>query len=292
MFIDDVKTVNITANVVEDESPLSAEEIENLAKVVDREALEILLSTFKENVEILSVGVNQSHKDAASALRSYLKAFAAAMPLTTENEAREAKVEELVEIEHQAQIKVDEAKQSELSLLAEIESLQNLINKVRESGAESTVADDAEKCISLGREGLGGAIAEIDAAQSDFDFLLNYQEFVNKAPNELQKDLKIFASEMLDIVENNKIDVTTLPYDQAVLMLALRRKQVFRDTAAEQANGMDQKEVEILLKQQKEDIERLAEETLAVELKRLELEKSVEQEEKVTLFVTLIIRAD
>ena len=265
---------------MKEERPLSEEEIENLAKIVDQEAMEVLLSTFTANLEMLSESVNQSQKDAASVLRSYLKAFAAAMPLTSDNEKREAKVEELLGIENQAQLKMDEAKQSEMSLLAEIKSLQNLISKVRESGEESAVADDAEKCVFLGRESLIEAVGEIDAAQNDFEFLLQYQEFVDNAPGELQKDLKLFASEMLDIVEKKELDLTTLPYDQAVLMLALKRKQLLRNVT-EHTDGMGQKEVESLLQKQKEDIERLAKETLTIELKRLELEKNQEQDTKV-----------
>ena len=52
---------------------LTEEEIDNLAKLVDRESLELLLSVSQSSIQLLSDKTTQSHKDAVSALRQYMK---------------------------------------------------------------------------------------------------------------------------------------------------------------------------------------------------------------------------
>ena len=227
----------------------------------------------------MSDRADQLHKNAASALRQYLNAFAAVMPVTMSDEGYEEKVQELVEVEHKAQSLVDAAKESELALLQEIESLKSLVEKVRENDA-SEVADDAEKVALERKDSLSVALGAIESVQKDFDFLLKYQEYVNEAPIELQKDLKSFASDMLTLIQDKGTVISELPYNQAILMLALKRQQLYSDVD-EQAKGLAQEEVERLLGEQKEKLEKLASEALKVELKRVEDEKNKEREAKV-----------
>jgi len=262
-----------------EEAPLTEEEIANLAKLVDKEALEVLLSALKGSVELLSDRVDQLHKNAASALRQYLNAFAAVMPVTMSDEGYEEKVQELVQIEHTAQSLVDAAKDSELALLQEIESLKTLVEKVRENDA-SQVADDAEKVALERKDSLLVALSAIKSVQKDFDFLLKYQEYVNDAPTELQKDLKSFASDMLTLIQDKEMVISELPYNQAILMLALKRQQLYSDVG-EQAKGLAEEEVDRLLDEQKDELEKLASQAMKVELKRVEDEKNEERETKV-----------
>lgn len=268
-----------------EEAPLTEEEIANLAKLVDKEALEVLLSALKGSVELLSDRVDQLHKNAASALRQYLNAFAAVMPVTMSDEGYEEKVQELVQIEHTAQSLVDAAKDSELALLQEIESLKTLVEKVRENDA-SQVADDAEKVALERKDSLLVALSAIESVQKDFDFLLKYQEYVKDAPTELQKDLKSFASDMLTLIQDKEMVISELPYNQAILMLALKRQQLYSDVG-EQAKGLAQEEVDRLLDDQKDELEKLASQAMKVELKRVEDEKNEEHETKVCLILTL-----
>ncbi|XP_066931004.1 MICOS complex subunit MIC60-like [Clytia hemisphaerica] len=262
-----------------EEAPLTEEEIANLAKLVDKEALEVLLSASKGSVELLSDRVDQLHKNAASALRQYLNAFAAVMPVTMSDEGYEEKVQELVQIEHTAQSLVDVAKDSELALLQEIESLKTLVEKVRENDT-SQVADDAEKVALERKDSLLVALSAIESVQKDFDFLLKYQEYVKDAPTELQKDLKSFASDMLTLIQDKEMVISELPYNQAILMLALKRQQLYSDVG-EQAKGLAEEEVDRLLDEQKDELEKLASQAMKVELKRVEDEKNEERETKV-----------
>ena len=125
----------------------------------------------------------------------------------------------------------------------------------------------------------------MDNVQKDFDFLLKYQDFVNDSPCELQRDLKLFSSDLLELVGDNKdkLDISSLPYQQAVLLLALKRQQLYSD-ATRLATGLDAAQVEELLEKQKQELDALAAETLAVELKRMEEEKNIEREQKVCQF--------
>ena len=267
---------------MEREEPLTEEEIENLAKIVDKEAMEILITVSLSCIETLSDKVTQSHKGAASALRQYMKAFAAAMPVTMEDKDYEVKVQELVEIEHESQTLMDEAKQNELQLRSEIESLHHLVNKIRENNATSDVADKAEQVVDENKNNLEAALETVDSVQKDFDFLLKYQDFVDEAPSELQHDLKLFSTDMLDLIggDSKELKISSLPYEQAVLLLALKRQQLYSN-ATRQATGLDAAQVEELLEKQRKELNDLAAEGLAVELKRIEEEKNIEREHKV-----------
>jgi len=261
---------------IEDEKPLSEEEIKTLAEIVDKEALEVLVSTTAENIQFLSATANTLQGKAASALRNYMKAFASAMPLGEEDKEYTSKAQQVAEIEHKAQECIDAAKEGELSLLAEMESLQKLINTVRDSG-ESPITDEAEKSIDVCKESLNKAIGEINEAQKDFDFLLEFEKSTREAPSMLQSELKVFARDLCDLLEKKELDVSKLAHHQAILVLALKRKQLFENEIQE-AKEMNVKEVEDLLEKQKAELQRLSEEKLSIELRRLENEKDMERE--------------
>lgn len=249
--------------------------------------MEVLITASQSSVEMLTTKVTQSHESAASALRQYMKAFAAAMPVTMEDTDYETKVKELVQIEHEAQTLMDEAKQNELQLRSEIESLHNLVSKIREDHDTSTndVVGHAEQAVTTNQGSLEAAIKTVDGVQNDFDFLLKYQEFVNDSPTELQRDLKLFSSDLLELVGDGeeKLDISSLPYQQAILLLALKRQQLYSN-ATRLASGLDAVQVEELLEKQKQELDGLAAETLAVELKRNEEKKNVERELKVCFY--------
>lgn len=76
------------------------------------------------------------------------------------------------------------------------------------------------------------------------------------------------------------MNLSSLPYNQAVLALALKRQQLYGDTTR-QAVGMDDAQVEELLAKQKEKLEQLAAERITLELKQMEDEKNLEREQKV-----------
>ena len=111
--------------------------------------MEVLITVSQGSLEMLTEKVTQSHENAASALRQYMKAFAAAMPVTMGDDDYETKVKELVQVEHEAQTLMDEAKQNELQLRAEMESLSNLVSKIREDHdtTSNDVVDKAQPVV-------------------------------------------------------------------------------------------------------------------------------------------------
>lgn len=124
------------------------------------------------------------------------------MSLTTQSEGFEDKVKELVTIEHEAQTLMDAAKQCELQLLSELNSLHHLVNKIREDPTNTTneVTEAAEKVAEENEGHLQKALHTVESAQKDFDFLLRFQEFVSESPEELQQELKLFSSDLLDLI--------------------------------------------------------------------------------------------
>lgn len=258
-----------------EEKPLTEEEIETLASIVDKEAMEVLVSSSSSNIEILAERAANFQREAAKSLREYMKAFASLMNVSNTDENFEAIKQLTIEAEHQAQERVDTAKREELSLFIEIESLHNLISTVREGGVESKVADDAEIVSEISRKSVTEAISEIDNVQKDFDFLMEYQNFVTDSPSGLHSELNKFAIDVLDLLEKKKVDISNMTRDQAILALALERQQMYE---SEEVKKQREEEVQELLQKQKDALETLAEEHLVVELKKLENEKDLERE--------------
>lgn len=270
---------DFTISPIEDEKPLSSEEIATLSTLVDQAALEVLVSTSADNIKFLTEQSTALQNEAASALRNYMKVFASALSVSKDDPTYEETLKSVSEIEHSAQEKFDIAKQKEIFLKAEMESLNNLVATVRKSG-DSEVADAAEISLNKCTEEIKTGLSEIDVVQQDFDFLLDYQTFTATAPQALQLELNSFAVDLLKLLEEKKVDLAGLSRDQAVLALALKRRELL-EQMLEENKAMDLKQVEEMHEKQKVELQQLAEETLTLELRRLESEKNLEQELKI-----------
>lgn len=260
-----------------DDKPLTAEEIETLSTLVDQAAMEILVNTSASNIMMLVQESNALQKQAAEALREYLRSFASALRVPQEASDYAERTKLVSAMESKAQEKFDIAKQKELSIKEEMESLRNLVNAVRESG-ESEVADAAEKSLNTCTEEMKNVLSEIDVVQRDFDFLLDYQKFIGHAPESLRGHLNSFAVDLVKLLEENKVDLTGLSQDQAIMALALKRTEVLE--RALEANP-DSKYLEDRLKKQQLELKNLAEENLCMELKCLENKMSLEHKMQV-----------
>lgn len=264
-----------------DEKPLSAEEIETLSTLVDQTAMEILVNTSASNMMLLVRESTALQKQAAEGLREYLRSFASAIKVPRDDPEYEEKAKIVAAMESKAQEKFDIAKQKELSIKAEMESLNNLIQAVRESG-DSEIADTAEISLRTCKQEMNTAQSEIDVVQKDFDFLIDYQKFIAQAPESLQGDLNLFAIDLVKLLEENKVDLTGLSQDQAILALALKRTKVLERAVQE---NPDSKYLEDMLEKQKTELEKLADDNLRFELKSLEKKLHFEYESQVSYFL-------
>ena len=264
-----------------EEEPLTKDELESLAELVGPTALEVVLDTSTERLKLISKDAFMSQIKAANSIHTYLQHMSEAMVIAKEDETYESVWKSVIALEEESQESIDLARTNETGLNAEVESVKDLITSVRKSG-HSEAADNAEELVNSCKSEMVVASNDIQRANRDFEFFLDYLKLMDNAPDTLRNDLKEFTPDLVKLMQLKRedVDIEKLSKEDAVLSFALKRAE-FVLSQLEQEKVLASKNVQELLEKQKEELLRISEEAVAVEIKRVEAEKRLEQERKV-----------
>lgn len=264
--------------------PLTSEEINQLSQVVDQSALEVVLDASAEQLKMLSTSTITSYNQATASIREYIQQLSEAVSVPNKEDAYKSVWAATALLEHKSQQVIDEAVSKERELKVELEGLMELMKSVREAGF-SEVATRTEDLVKLCKEKLDSVHSEMQKAEGELKFFLDFQAVVENAAPKLQEELKRFTPDLLKLMKLRE-EFQDLSLKEALLALALKRPEVFQGKASEDTVANSEKFTDVIAKQ-KEELKKRSEENLKSEISRIETEMDLKLQSKVGRTATL-----
>lgn len=258
--------------------PLTSEEINQLSQVVDQSALEVVLDASAEQLKILSTSTITSYNQATASIREYIQQLSEAVSVPNKEDAYKSVWAATALLEHRSQQVIDEAVSKERELKVELEGLMELMKSVRQAGF-SEVATRTEELVKLCKEKLDSVHNEMQKAEGELKFFLDFQAVVENAAPKLQEELKRFTPDLLKLMKLRE-EFQDLSLKEALLALALKRPEVFQGKASEDTVANSEKFTDVIAKQ-KEELKKRSEENLKSEISRIETEMDLKLQSKV-----------
>eukprot|EP00794_Sanderia_malayensis_P005163 gene5163-5815_t len=254
------------------EEELSKEDINRLGEIMGSTSMDVFIQTYVDKLELMRDMALEKQTKASSHVRDYMVQLDKALKTSADDEAFDDVWKETSNLEHASQLMVDEAKQFEMKMQANIEELHEMIQAAKRNGI-SKIAEEAQQAVNSASLDLQKATADVKKACDELSAL---------SMADVKANMEEAFSELVDtasLSEGGDSVESQLPVKDVMMAYAMKKIEYLKG-AIESVKQEEKERTEALLKLALEEEEGRTQTRLQAEAERLQRNFEIESELK------------